>query len=106
MPLEIGGFNLDPPQIGWIIGIYGTWTAIFQALYFSRMVDYLGVRKLFILSISMYLIIFLSLPAINIAALMFGKYSILVGFSPFFFRGSSDLGFGIRYVFNTKTRQG
>lgn len=79
MPLEIGGFSLDPPKIGLMIGIYGTWTAIFQALYFSRIVDYFGVRKVFILSITMFLLIFLSLPAINIAALMFGKDSILVG---------------------------
>jgi hypothetical protein len=79
MPLEIGGFNLDPPTIGWIIGIYGTSSAVFQALYFSRIVDYLGVRKVFLLSTSMYLIIFSSFPAINIAALMFGNHSILAG---------------------------
>lgn len=84
MPLNIGGLDLDPPIIGYIIGSYGAASAIFQALYFSRMVHHFGERKVFIGAISTFVPIFLLLPLINVVALTFGKRSpvvwILIGF--------------------------
>ena len=78
MPLEIGGLDLDPPKIGYIIGLNGLGSAMFQALYFAPIVRYFGERKVFIMAISTFLPIFLSLPMINLAALMLGKQSPVV----------------------------
>ena len=35
MPLEIGGLNLSPPIIGYIIGSCGSASAIFNSVYFA-----------------------------------------------------------------------
>jgi len=78
MPLEIGGLGFDPPKIGYIIGSYGAASAIFQAIYFSRIIRHFGVKKVFVLSMSTLIPIFLSFPAINIAAVAFGRKSPLV----------------------------
>ena len=78
MPLEIGGLDLDPPKIGYIIGFNGIAGAIFQALYFAPIVRYFGERKVFIMAISTLLPIFLSLPVINMAAVILGKQSPVV----------------------------
>jgi len=78
MPLEIGGLNFDPPRIGYIIGSCGAASAIFQAFYFSRIVRYLGARKVFMMSMSTLIPISLSFPLINKAALTFGIQSPVV----------------------------
>jgi hypothetical protein len=78
MPLEIGGLDLDPPKIGYIMGSTGAASATFQAFYFSRIVRAFGARKVFIASMSTLIVVFLSLPAINMTALAVGKQSPLV----------------------------
>ena len=78
MPLEIGGLDLDPPKIGYIIGLNGIGYAILQALCFAPIVRYFGERKVFIMAISTFLPIFLSLPVINMAAVILGKQSPVV----------------------------
>ena len=78
MPLEIGGLGLDPPKIGYIMGLNGLASGIFQVLYFSPIVRRFGERKVFIMAVSTYLPIFLTLPVINMAAVMLGKQSPVV----------------------------
>lgn len=78
MPLEIGGLDLDPPKIGYIIGSYGAASAIFQLMFFSRIVHYLGAGKSFVMSMSTLIPIFLLFPVINTAAVAFGMQSPLV----------------------------
>jgi MFS family permease len=83
MPLEIGGLNLDPPIIGCIIGSYGAAGALFQAIFFARMVRRWGERRLFIAAMSTFLPVFLLFPLINFVARGWGQLSfgvcILVG---------------------------
>ena len=78
MPLDIGGLDLDPPVIGYIIGPSGLASGIFQALYFPPVVRRFGERKVFIMAISTFLPIFLSLPVINMAAVTLGRQSPVV----------------------------
>jgi MFS family permease len=78
MPLEIGGLHLEPRSIGFIIGAYGAGGAIFQALFFARIVRHFGERKVFITAISTYPPIFVILPMVNFCARHFGRDSILV----------------------------
>lgn len=75
MPLEIGGLNLSPPIIGCIIGSYGATGAIFQAIYFARIVRRWGERTVFIVAISTFLPVFLLLPLINYVARRWGQLS-------------------------------
>ena len=83
MPLEIGGLNLSPPLIGYIIGSYGAASAIFQGFYFSKIVRRWGERRVFIAAMSTFTPIFLLLPLINFVARGWGRLSfgvlILVG---------------------------
>ena len=75
MPLDIGGLNLSPPIIGCIIGSYGAASAIFQAIYFARIVRRWGERRLFIVSMSTFVPVFLLLPLINFVARGWGQLS-------------------------------
>jgi hypothetical protein len=76
MPLEIGGLNLSPPIIGYIIGSYGAASAIFQAIYFASIVRRWGERRVFIAAMSTFLPVFLLLPLINFVARGWGQLSI------------------------------
>ena len=76
MPLEIGGLNFSPPTIGLIIGSYGAASAIFQAIYFARIIRRWGERKVFIVAMSTFLPVFLLLPTINFIARKWGQLSL------------------------------
>ena len=97
MPLEIGGLNLSPPIIGCIIGSYGAASAIFQAIYFARIVRHWGERRIFIVAMSTFMPVFLLLPLINFVARGWGQLSfgvcILVGILLIMI-ASMDLGYG------------
>ncbi|PPQ63561.1 hypothetical protein CVT24_004858 [Panaeolus cyanescens] len=83
MPLEIGGLNMDPPAIGYILGALGILLASYQAVFFAKIVRYFGERTVFIASLSTYLPVFALLPMINMAARSYGTNSwpvwILIG---------------------------
>ena len=98
MPLEIGGLNLSPPIIGCIIGSYGAASAIFQAIYFARIVRRWGERRLFIVAMSTFMPVFLLFPLINFVARGWGQLSfgvwILVGILLVMI-GFMDLAYGV-----------
>ena len=75
MPLDIGGLDLSPPTIGCIIGSYGAASAIFQAIYFARIVRRWGERTVFIAAMSTFMPVFLLLPLINFVARRYGQLS-------------------------------
>ena len=83
MPLEIGGLNLSPPLIGYIMGSYGAASAIFQGIFFARIVRRWGERRVFIVAMSTFIPVFLLLPLINFVARGWGRLSfgvfVLVG---------------------------
>ncbi len=78
MPLEIGGLQLPPRTIGIVIGGYGAGGAIFQALFFAKVVRRFGERRIFITAIATYLPVFVILPVANIAARHLGQGSVVV----------------------------
>ncbi|PPQ76530.1 hypothetical protein CVT26_013365 [Gymnopilus dilepis] len=81
MPLEIGGLNMDPPAIGYIIGSYGGGSAIFQAFFFARIVRYFGEKRIFVAAMSTFVPVFLSFPIINYFAQTRGQQSLAVWLS-------------------------
>ena len=76
MPLDIGGLNLSPPAIGYIIGLYGTINAILQIFFFAFIVRRLGERNVFVVTMSTFIPIFLIFPVINLVARKWGQLSI------------------------------
>ncbi|KAG5644661.1 hypothetical protein DXG03_008043 [Asterophora parasitica] len=68
MPLEIGGLGLDPPTIGYIMGCYGAFCGLFQAFFFSKIINYLGERRIFIYGISTFLPMFALFPIMSLSA--------------------------------------
>ena len=100
-PIEIGGLDLDPPKIGYIIGAYGATSAIFQALFSARIIRRFGAGKTFLMSRFILIPIFLLFPTINTVAVTFGKRSplvwaltiLLISCSIFF-----DMGYGKEFL--------
>ena len=80
MPLDIGGLNLSPSVIGYIIGSYGLVDAVFQVFYFSPIVRRWGERVVFITATSAFIPIFLMFPVINFLARGWGQSSFGVWF--------------------------
>ena len=84
MPLDIGGLNLSPSVIGYIMGSYGLADAVFQVFYFSPIVRRWGERVVFIAAMSAFIPIFLMFPTINFLARGWGQSSfgvwLLLGF--------------------------
>ena len=76
MPLDIGGLNLTPPVIGYIIGSYGVIDAVFQAFCFGPIVRRWGERNVFITATSTFIPIFLIYPVINFLARGWGQSSL------------------------------
>ncbi|PBL04236.1 MFS general substrate transporter [Armillaria gallica] len=48
MPPSIGGLGMPPSTIGYIMGVYGASTGIFQFFFFAKIVRGLGERRVFI----------------------------------------------------------
>jgi MFS family permease len=68
----MGGLDLDPAAIGYFMGMYGAGTGLFQLLFFARIVRRYGTRRVFILSLSMFMPIFAMFPATSIVAKAYG----------------------------------
>ena len=84
MPLDIGGLNLSPSVIGYIMGSYGLTNAVFQIFFFSHIVRRWGERVVFIAAMSTFIPVFLMFPVINSLARGWGQSSfgvwLLLGF--------------------------
>lgn len=72
MPISMGGLDLDPAAIGYLMGMYGAGTGLFQFLLFARIVRRYGTRLVFIVSLSMFIPIFAMFPATSIVAKAYG----------------------------------
>ena len=101
MPLEIGGLNLTPSVIGYIMGSFGLVDAVFQIFYFSPIVRRWGERVVFIAAMSTFIPVFLMFPVINFLARGWGQSSfgvwILVGILVALLT-VTDMAFGMQYA--------
>ncbi|CAK5268662.1 unnamed protein product [Mycena citricolor] len=78
MPLEFGGLDLSPPQIGLILSTYGIAMGLFQFFLFGRFVDRFGEKRVFVHGISATLPAFALFPVISLAARVAGGTNALV----------------------------
>ncbi|KAF5379817.1 hypothetical protein D9615_005697 [Tricholomella constricta] len=103
MPLEIGGLGFEPAIIGYIMGSYGAFCGLFQALYFAKIIHYLGERRIFVYGIATYLPVFALFPIMSISAQQHGVtaftwtcIAILLALMAFM-----DMAFGCIFMFIT-----
>ena len=105
MPLEIGGLNLTPSVIGYIIGSYGLIDAVIQIFFFSPIVRRWGERVVFIAAMSAFIPIFLLFPVINFLARGWGQSSFGVWLLLVFLMmllTFTDMAFGMLSMLNLK----
>ncbi|KAF8886144.1 major facilitator superfamily domain-containing protein [Infundibulicybe gibba] len=72
MPIEIGGLGFKPSTIGYIMGMCGVGSGIFQAIFFARIVRRFGTRGIFVGGIMAFIPIFLLFPVMNTVSRRFG----------------------------------
>ncbi|KAJ8515787.1 hypothetical protein ONZ45_g6841 [Pleurotus djamor] len=65
MPVALGGLGLAPHQIGYILGSFGAMNGIFQALFFTKIIDRFNPRRIFIGGIMLFTPIFCLFPVMN-----------------------------------------
>ncbi|KAG2342106.1 MFS general substrate transporter [Suillus weaverae] len=53
-PTHLGGLGFDPAAIGSWLAVFGIVDGVFQALFFARIVDWIGPKRLFCISVSCY----------------------------------------------------
>ncbi|KAF8235749.1 member of major facilitator superfamily multidrug-resistance, DHA1 sub-family [Tricholoma matsutake] len=51
-PIELGGLGMSPSTIGQILSVYGILNGIFQVLFFARIHEYWGSKKVFTVGIA------------------------------------------------------
>ncbi|KAG9313058.1 MFS general substrate transporter [Chiua virens] len=64
-PIEFGGLNMDPPTIGAVLGVIGFSDGIFQLLFLSRLIDWMGPKRLFCRAIMCFIPIMLLFPLMS-----------------------------------------
>ncbi|KAK2462968.1 hypothetical protein APHAL10511_005020 [Amanita phalloides] len=68
MPIELGGLGFTPMVIGYVLGAAGAYTAIFQLLFFARLIRRFGERKLFAAGMLTFCINSIMFPLTSIIA--------------------------------------
>jgi len=68
MPVHIGGMGLSPATIGYCLSLSSTGSVIFQALFFARIIRWLGERRVFMMGMTSFIPIFCLIPIISIDA--------------------------------------
>jgi hypothetical protein len=71
LPVQNGGLGLDPPAIGIILGTYHGLTGIFMATCFSKVVQYIGAKRVVTLGMYSSLALWVLLPVTNYCATRF-----------------------------------
>ncbi|KAF5327245.1 hypothetical protein D9619_004764 [Psilocybe cf. subviscida] len=68
MPIELGGLNLHPVHIGYVMGLYAAGTGSFQMFFFAKLVKRYGTRNIFIWSVASFLPAFMLFPVVSLVA--------------------------------------
>lgn len=106
MPIEIGGLNLPPSQIGYIIGGWGAFNGIFQFFYFAKIINTLGEWRVVRNGMLAFIPLFGLLPIVNYLARLHGGVSLVCGLllgSIVIFATMMDLCFGAIFMYITSS---
>lgn len=75
--IEYGGLGLPPSAIGIILGVFGLTNGVFQALFFSRIVLRLGVKRLLMTAMAAFVPLFAMFPLIHFMARQWGTSPVV-----------------------------
>jgi hypothetical protein len=64
-PIYLGGLGLTPYSIGTWLGFSAVVNGVFQALLFAKIVDWLGPKRLFCVSVSCFVPVMLMFPIMS-----------------------------------------
>ncbi|KAG1852057.1 major facilitator superfamily domain-containing protein [Suillus tomentosus] len=64
-PTYLGGLGFDPSSIGSWLALFGIMDGVLQALIFAKLVDRLGPKRLFSVSVSSYALLMVVLPIMS-----------------------------------------
>ena len=64
-PIHLGGLGLSPPAIGSYLGTFGLLCGAAQGLLFSKAVNFFGLKRLFLVSLSCFIPLFALFPIIS-----------------------------------------
>ncbi|KAG2342104.1 MFS general substrate transporter [Suillus weaverae] len=64
-PTYLGGLGFDPSYIGSWLALFGIMDGVFQALFFAKLVDWLGPKRLFSVSVLSYATLMVVLPIMS-----------------------------------------
>lgn len=64
-PTYLGGLGFDPSSIGSWLALFGIMDGVFQALLFAKLVDRLGPKRVFNVSVSSYVSLMVVLPVMS-----------------------------------------
>lgn len=67
-PIELGGLGQSPAHIGTIMGSFGIANGIFQGLLFAKIVGRVGPKRLFMVGMSLFPVLFALFPVISFVA--------------------------------------
>ena len=67
-PIELGGLGMPPSTIGQILSVYGILNGVFQVLFFARIHDYWGSKKVFVVGIASAFPAFAAFPLMSYLA--------------------------------------
>ncbi|KAI1797168.1 MFS general substrate transporter [Ganoderma leucocontextum] len=67
-PIVLGGLGLPPPTIGIILGSFGIFNGTVQALFFAKLVDRYGPKRIFQFGMSMFIPLWILYPVISVLA--------------------------------------
>jgi MFS family permease len=67
-PIHLGGLGLPPSTIGYLMSIFGVLNGVFQVLFFARINDRWGPKRVFFWGIASGIPVFASFPVINYLA--------------------------------------
>jgi hypothetical protein len=67
-PIKLGGLGMPPSTIGQILSAYGILNGVFQVLFFARIHDYWGSKKVFVAGIASAFPVFAAFPLMSYLA--------------------------------------
>ncbi|KAI0350597.1 MFS general substrate transporter [Trametes cingulata] len=104
-PIELGGLGFDPPAIGLMLGTLGILNGGFQALFFAKLMDRWGPKRLFQQGLLTFIPLFLLFPAMNLYAKSYGITSVVWGLILMqqFLLVMMDIAFGAIFIFITSS---
>ncbi|KAF7773190.1 hypothetical protein Agabi119p4_5357 [Agaricus bisporus var. burnettii] len=72
MPIQIGGLGFSPSTIGYIWGVYGFMTGLFNIVFFAKVMRRFGERKVFFGGMMMFGPCFMLMPVMSLCAKKWG----------------------------------